>query len=860
MPLSNELRQRLVLVLQKQGTESIDEVRGMMRELQGEFQKAGEALSKAFTDGTGDIVEFTKLTAEITREYNELSKLIQGVEEVERRAAEAAGEALRKRIDGWARADSELQAYQKRLQEMAAAETAAAEASAMEQHLRDMGELQQALGRMEAANASQRAEGERETAAALERGNQAVRDRMEQLDRQRQAEGDALRAKAEGYARIERMGEEQLERERKEARESLLAQKEAAGQAIRERAEMHARIERMAEQANAAAKQQLGDSIRAAAERHARIEEMEEEQHRQNLARMAAEAKAAESLANQKALYERLNSKGLNKEQAKALEALTESIRDGAKFTDEYVQKFNRLGDGMDAAQQKSKNFAMGLMALAHAGQDLQYGFGAVVNNIPQIAYAMANAIPALENYAMQFSAIAMIGGTLANVAMPKIKEFVTSFATEIGLLNDPLRTAAVSTDQVKAKLEALQSKSWKVDFDYSMIEMAEKRLTLLEERQKKWEEMSKARTSVEQESGKRASEAITGQGNMDGLIRAMTESMGKMGLLKMDTEAQRNLRSAEAEMEQLRKTMNDPNISPFDFMTASGRNLVLETQLPAMKAAVRDEIRGIVEKELGAAGRGEKQKVADVLAAVNANPDAFRNQGIDPMKLAAGLMGAEHETIRDQRESEKFAEEQARDAKRRKRLDDDLVDDLNRQGQAAQAETDRILKEKREKAQQLSAQLAASGRAADAEARAAEKAARDAARADKADDRAMGQLLRNNAAADKKAAKVEAAEELAQQFAGFAPDFAAHGGRLLRDRLNRGEPEQAAFNAVYNQLLKAASQQEQAAGMIGEATQRLMVVEQQQRMIQARLNQVQGQLGRGRNKKQTLLPHPAQR
>ena len=125
--------------------------------------------------------------------------------------------------------------------------------------------------------------------------------------------------------------------------------------------------------------------------------------------------KAAESLANQKALYERLAKKQLNDEQVKNLERLTVSIKDTTKFTDEFVQKFNSIEGGLTRSEQKSKQAAMGFLALAHAAQDAQYGFGAVINNIPQITYAFTQQIEGLEKYSMAISGGAMLIGVAIN-------------------------------------------------------------------------------------------------------------------------------------------------------------------------------------------------------------------------------------------------------------------------------------------------------------------------------------------------------------------------------------------------------------------------------------------------------------
>lgn len=865
--MNNELTQRLVLVLQKKGDENIDEVRALMVKLEGQFIKAGEALADAFAKGEGNLLKFKRATADLVEHYNETKKLIEGVEKAIQAEGEAEGEAKRKRIDAWAASQREVERYMATLQAMQKAETAAAENSAMEEHLADMKRLQDALGAAEQKAAAERAQSSAVEAKALADGKQAVADRMTQIGQQRQAEGDALRARAELYARLERMGQELLEEEKRDAAESLQAQKEAAGQAIRAKAELYARLERMGQDALEEEKMRIGAELRARIDAHVRREAADEEAKAKNLARMNAEFAAAESLRNQKMLYEMAANKQLNASQVKALDDLSSSIQGVNKFSDLSLESFAKIGSGMTNAEQKSKNFAMGLMAVAHAAQDAQYGFGAVVNNIPQIAYAMGNAIPGMEKFAMQFSAVAMIGGTLINIAMPYIKQFASEFGRELGLLTDPLRVVAVSTDHMKARIEALTSKTWKIDVDYSMIEMASKRLTLLEERQKAWDSMAKSRTSIEEESGKKASDAIQQSGSPEAMLKATTDAMQKMGLLKLDTEAQRNFRAAEAEMEQIRKTKADPNTSPAAFMAASAREMILDTTMPGMRDAVRKEIEGIVQKELGAAGRGEKQKVSDLLGAVVSSPESFRAQGIDVNKLMGGLMSAEHQNIKDERESNRFAEQQEKDAKRRKKLDEDQTRDLNAQAAEHDAAVKPILDGISKKRDAITRQWQQDN---DRDQERAEKHLRDAPKVAERAAKAADAASKRQEAEFKRNMRQDIAEETHKEKArahsdrlslqddfireGFAPGLAGQGAKAVQDAMKKGTAKDVAMEQAFEKMVRIAARQEQTMGVMGQATAIMLQLDQKQRALDLQMQRVQAQLGMVGAKRRTLL------
>ena len=128
MALNDELRQRLVLVLQKQGTEAIDEVKARINDLRGirAFRPGAE---DAFLEGNASILEFQASTRELTAEYRELGKLIKEVERQRFRLRRRPDRLNGLRIEAYAAADRELERYQKHLQQVA-------EDSAMEQHLR----------------------------------------------------------------------------------------------------------------------------------------------------------------------------------------------------------------------------------------------------------------------------------------------------------------------------------------------------------------------------------------------------------------------------------------------------------------------------------------------------------------------------------------------------------------------------------------------------------------------------------------------------------------------------------------------------------------------------------------------------
>jgi hypothetical protein len=117
-------------------------------------------------------------------------------------------------------------------------------------------------------------------------------------------------------------------------------------------------------------------------------------------------------------------------------------------------------------------------------------------------------------------------------------------------------------------------------------------------------------------------------------------------------------------------------------------------------------------------------------------------------------------------------------------------------------------------------------------------------------DSKAFGKMEK---AADKQAQL----NDLARQFEaeGFAPGAAMEGAKHAAQRINRGDNPQAVMQMVYKQMIKSAAQQEQALGLLGQATQIMMMLEQRDRMNQARMDMIQGKMNQTRSKRRALQP-----
>lgn len=123
-----------------------------------------------------------------------------------------------------------------------------------------------------------------------------------------------------------------------------------------------------------------------------------------------------------------------------------------------------------------SENAGYGMLHIAHAMQDAQYGFGAVLNNIPLVVQALGG------GYGL--AAVIMTVGVALNVARPLLGDFDVA----LGLTADRATKTASSIDELKEKLKALTEKGWKVQVDYDAIRDTEEKIKNREKAQESFE------------------------------------------------------------------------------------------------------------------------------------------------------------------------------------------------------------------------------------------------------------------------------------------------------------------------------------------------------------------------------------
>ncbi len=278
-------------------------------------------------------------------------------------------------------------------------------------------------------------------------------------------------------------------------------------------------------------------------------------------------------------------------------------------------------------------NLSYAMLHVSHGLQDLQYGWGAFVNNIPLIVTSLGGGAG--------LAGTVMLVGTAANVSLPQIRDF----AREVGLLEDPTKRVSGTVKEMQDKLKALEEKPYKLEVDYQAIRNAEEEVTLLEKRVQAAKSAAEARTSVQEESGKIVKEAIVeGGGATDTVsgeenLRRMIESGfrtpdGKYGKV---FENDPDFKKLEAAQEIVVRGEEQMKTADFDQASQiAGTLSEAREEVARIKNKFEDRIKTRIDELLGGSLRGEGKAIEALLEFHDQNQDLFAKgdptRGIQPV------------------------------------------------------------------------------------------------------------------------------------------------------------------------------------------------------------------------------------
>ena len=283
----------------------------------------------------------------------------------------------------------------------------------------EYGELQAALGVMQQKAAQETVAAQKAGIDARVRGTQAVRGEMDAVEQARVAAIKAMGDRAQAYARAEG-AREQADRERHAGLEQQIAD-EAALQAALGRME-----ERQRSESHETAQQAVLDAGTA---QRARIDALVS-------AEQAQERITARSLADR----EKYHNAVIAMAQAEA-----RGYQDTTTATAGAAGALGGFATQAEKSAAKSRDMGFGMMSIAYAMDDIRYGIGAVINNVPMLAMAFGANPAWAAGISMVSIAIYEIGKAMTPVA--------AQYLRDVGLMTDETRKLVISVEDGKAKL-----------------------------------------------------------------------------------------------------------------------------------------------------------------------------------------------------------------------------------------------------------------------------------------------------------------------------------------------------------------------------------------------------------------------
>jgi hypothetical protein len=225
----------------------------------------------------------------------------------------------------------------------------------------------------------------------------------------------------------------------------------------------------------------------------------------------------------------------INAGAAYAARNATEQARHGTvlEYVSGLVQRMagrtGDLGHGMDQARSGTEKFGYSVLHVAHAFQDLQYGVGAVLNNIPLVVQAFGGG-PGLAGGIM----IAAVAFDVLYNNWGKVEKFFGS--TGSGVLTpviDSSKHLAHELSQASSELEKLASKTRLSLPELEKFRELQEKISTIEAEQterRQTEEIRKIEAEGQTEAGAAFKKAITQAGGGEQAERDLVQALVNVG------------------------------------------------------------------------------------------------------------------------------------------------------------------------------------------------------------------------------------------------------------------------------------------------------------------------------------------
>lgn len=308
-----------------------------------------------------------------------------------------------------------------------------------------------------------------------------------------------------------------------------------------------------------------------------------------------------------------------------------------------------------DEASDKMKRMGQNAMSVAYALDDIRYGFGAVVNNIPALAQAAGFTTAWAAGIAIVGIGVFELGKALA----PAAKQW----AQDMGLIEDVTKRTALDLDALKLKSEALTAKPYKLDVDYENLRNVNRLIDDLQAKIAAFE--AGKRDKLTEEMAKEAKEATHAFGGgtykMEQSVLAYANARG----YQADPESVKYLAKLEKEIRELEKRRD----GGFDTLEEYTAVVGAISNAKEQASQTRDSIRGSQEKwakeQVGGFELGDPLAIQAMQARAAQRPDLFKNVGpggVTAAEAIGNVPSTPGEMLRridlDEQEKERIAHE----------------------------------------------------------------------------------------------------------------------------------------------------------------------------------------------------------
>ncbi len=361
----------------------------------------------------------------------------------------------------------------------------------------------------------------------------------------------------------------------------------AAGAILRAKVDGYARAERAAEQAAETERRAAGEAVRARIDAHARQERSQEQA-----------TERAKQLAGDE------------------MRARIDGYARAERAAEQAGRAMDRTTGTAGRSSTASRHQATQLLYVSYAAQDLsQGGFGAIINNVPQLVNAF--------DVSTKWAGGLMLGTVAVDLALRDLGPVIEATGRELGILSDPARKFVVNLDDMKAKVEALSKRPLVLEVDYHELHAAERQLAEMEKRLAAFN--AGKGDNVQREMAKAAGEAAGNvAGGTEGLEKAVVEMEGPFHGDPQLEQQRRTLTTMEANL----KAKIDSGKADADDMHLYA-DMVRDRAATAAEAAalgekMAEQQRAWAKQEVGKFMLGDPAAIAAMKGRAARNPGAF--------------------------------------------------------------------------------------------------------------------------------------------------------------------------------------------------------------------------------------------